>query len=124
MLDSVVRNGSLLLNEEFSPVWILLLQSVFGPFELEILSKVLYATVTSQKWVLLSGFASLLLFDISHVGPSEHTNATDNKDEPSFRLVVETIWLIPVWEFSDILVSVWCFIAWLHITRNAKFVKF
>tara|TARA_B110000305_G_C19040941_1_gene448166 strand:- start:225 stop:584 length:360 start_codon:yes stop_codon:yes gene_type:complete len=115
--------GSFLFNREFDPVWILLVQSVFGPFELEVVTKWFNATISSQKRINLSGFATLLLLDISQVGPAENAYATENEYGPTFRLVVETVWFIPIGEFSDILMSIWSFIAWLHITWNAKFIK-
>ena len=104
---------SLLLDEELGEVWVLLGKPILDPLVLEDVSPVL--EVLSLEWINLSGLSSLLLLDVSHVGPSAEHEASHDESKPSVALVVEPVWLVPVWEHSHVLMRVRSFVSWLLV---------
>ena len=106
--------GSLLLDQELSKIWVFLVEPVLYPFVLEVMCPVL--ETLSVEWVDLPGLSSLGLLDVSHVGPAEDHESSENECEPPLSLVVEPVWFVPVWELPNVLVSVWGFVSWLLVS--------
>ena len=106
--------GSFLLDQELRKIWVLLIEPILNPLVLEVMCPVLKSF--SLEWVDLSRLSALGLLNVSHVGPSENHEASKNECEPSLSLVVESVWLVPVWELPNVLVSVWSLVSWLLVS--------
>ena len=106
--------GSLLVMSELNKLGISGLNSILCISQLVVIHK--WFHVVCQQWVLLSSFAALHLLDVIHVGPAHDDGATKQEDEPSFTQIVRTIWLVPVWELTYVLVCKLSLISGLRIT--------
>ena len=108
--------GSLLLVQELRKIWIVFLEPILYPLVLEVLIPSLESLLV--EWVDLSSLPALGLLDVSHVRPAEHEEPSEDGCEPAVALVVEPVWLVPIWEFSNVLVRVWSFVPWLLVSSD------
>jgi len=73
-----------------------------------------------MKIVDFSSLPSFLFLDIFKVGVRANCKEIQEEGEPTFTLVVASIWFVPIWEYSYVLVGVLGLIAWFGITWERR----
>ena len=66
----------------------------------------------------LSSFASLLLLDIIQVWVAKEENNSKKEQRVAIRSVIKGVWLIPIWERSNIAMGQWCTISLLEFSLS------
>ena len=98
--------------EELSEVWITLFDLSHAPLILSILLDFGLAVALVNE----STLAALSLLDVSKVAVAIESKDTQEQHEVAVSIVVEHVWLVPVWELAHILMGEWGLIAWLEVT--------
>ena len=115
----MMGGGPRLMHRELSPIFISFLDSFHGPSVFEVFAEWLH--VVLQEWVRFSCASTLHFLDIVVIGPAHDHKATKEECKPSLTLIVESIWLIPIWELSHVLVSIVRFVSGLEsLTRQLR----
>ena len=73
-----------------------------------------------MKEVYFPAFTALALLDIIQVTPAKESEPRQQKDEPSVSHVIETIWLVPGWELTHVLMGILSFITDLSVSGNIR----
>ena len=110
----MVDSCSSLWLKELGEVWISLLDLTHAPSIASLLLPLRLAVTLVCK----SSLASFCLFDILKVTVAIKCENTEHKSKVPITSVVESVWLVPVWEFAHVLMSHWCLITWLEVTRD------
>ena len=67
----------------------------------------------------LARVASLLLADVTGVGPASHEDAAKEENQVALATVIERVRLVPVGEGARVLLSKRCLIAHFHVTVDS-----
>ena len=110
----VMNCSTFLLLSELSEVWISLLQLSNTP---QIVFSLLHLSLAITL-VNKSALSSLAHLDIAQVTVAKKCEHAQQSEEISITIVVDIVWLVPVWESTDVLMGDWGFVTRLEVSRD------